>query len=95
MIIKGLDGQLEFRKTLFWDVSKEELDPDRNRHLIIERVISRGNLDEFSVLLHFYGMRKIRNTLKSLPVLDKKSMNFIITFFNIDPKELECHRKKL
>jgi len=91
MIIKGIKGQLEVRKTLFWDVSKESLDPERNRHLIIERVITRGNLNEFSALLHFYGMRKIRNTLKNMPALDRKSMNFVITFFNIDPKELECH----
>lgn len=95
MIIKSINGQLAVRETLFWDVSKENLDPERNRHLIIERVITRGNLDEFSALLHFYGIRKIRNTLKSLPVLDKKSMNFIVTFFNIHPKDLECYQKKL
>jgi hypothetical protein len=59
MIIRSETGQLFIRENLFWDVSKESLDPEKNRQLIIERVITRGNIDEFSGLLHFYGMRQI------------------------------------
>jgi hypothetical protein len=95
MIIKSGKSQLQVRESLFWDVSKDNLDPQRNRQLIIERVITRGDLDEFSALLHFYGIKKIRNTLKMIPVLDKKSLNFIIKFFNINPIELKCFQKKL
>jgi len=95
MIIKGDNGQMTVRESLFWDVSKESLDPERNRQLIIERIITRGNLDEFSALLHFYGLKKIRNTLKNIPVLDKKSRNLVMVFFNLGEKELACCKKRL
>jgi len=95
MIIRSVNGQLFIRESLFWDVSKDNLDPERNRQLIIERVITRGNLDEFSGLIHFYGTRKIKNTLKSIKALDKKSRNFVVTFFGLEEKELACYQKKL
>jgi len=46
MIIRSTCGQLVVRESLFRDVSKENPDPERNRQLIIERVITRGNLVE-------------------------------------------------
>ena len=93
MIIRSTYGQLVVRESLFWDVSKENLDPERNRLLIIERVITRGNLEEFSGLMRFYGKRKIKNTLKNIALLDKKSRNFAVTFFGLDKKELTCYQR--
>jgi len=68
--------KIEIRDHLFWDVSKEKLDPEKNKKLIVERVLTRGNRDEVAGLLCFYGRDKIRDLIEELSDLDLRTLNF-------------------
>jgi hypothetical protein len=86
------DGRIElkFRKNLFWDLDAGNLDLRKNRRLIIERVFSRGNLDEFTQVINYYSEIEIRETLKKIGTFDKKTLNFISKTYNIELKELHA-----
>jgi hypothetical protein len=45
--IGGKEKKIRLRRSLFWDVPASALDLDKNRRLILERVFTRGNIEEF------------------------------------------------
>lgn len=46
--------KIKLRKSLFWDKEITSIDAEKSNFLIIERVISRGSLQEFKQLVKFY-----------------------------------------
>jgi len=69
----------KFRKILFWDTNMDKLNWETQKEAIIKRVFQRGNSEEFSEILNFYGMQKVQSVLK--PFLSeypafKESLNF-------------------
>ena len=85
---------LPFRRELFWDIDFANLHLEKHKRLIIERVLTLGNLEEFRQLLVIYKTEIIRQTIMELGYLDPKTMNFVISFFEIDKNQLRCYTKK-
>jgi len=85
---------LPFRRELFWDIDFANLNLEKHKRLIIERVITLGNLEEFRQLLVIYKTEIIRQTIMELGYLDPKTMNFVISYFEIDKNQLRCYTKK-
>ena len=82
------------RKELFWDVDFKRLDQNINRRLIIERVLSYGNLEEFKTVFHYYGKEVIAEEIKKAGYLDHKTIAFVTGYFGIKREELKCCIKK-
>jgi len=85
---------LKIRKELFWDVDLTGLDQNKNNSLIIERVLSFGNLSEIKIIFDFYGKDTITNVVKRLGYLDPKTFAFIVGYLGIPKKEMKCFTKK-
>lgn len=81
-------GDFPFSRYLFWDSSVENIDPIRNRNYIIERVLSRGSLEDFYYLLQLYTTDEITTAVRNSKVLDKKTVNFCSHYFKIPLNEL-------
>jgi len=85
---------LHLREILFWDVDHGKLDPLRSRSLIVERVITRGNLGEFMELTRFYTREELSAAVVRIAYLDKRTLNFISKYLNIPKKEFKCYLKR-
>jgi hypothetical protein len=85
---------LPLRNELFWDIEYEKLDIGLHKRLIIERVLSLGNLEEFFFLLNQFETKALINEIKQIGYLDPKTISFVVSFFKIDKKELRCFTKK-
>lgn len=70
-----------FRKTLFWDVDTEALNPEKDWYFIIERILEYGDIEDFEWLKKNYPSEKIRYILKTSRVLSKKTLNFLKLFY--------------
>jgi hypothetical protein len=81
-------GQFPFSKYLFWDAAIESIDIKKNKFYIIERVLSRGKLEDFYVLLKLYDLNEIKDGIYASRSLDPKTVNFCSTFFNIPKSQL-------
>ena len=84
---------LPFRNELFWDVDFSSLDPDIHKRLIVERVLTLGNLDEFNQILKIYDRQNIVDVIQQLGYLDPKTLSFVISFFRINKTSLKCYTK--
>lgn len=71
----NIDGFI-FRKHLFWDVPNKKINKG-NASLIIERIITRGNLDELMGILNIFDFGLIISETLKIKNLDKKTLNYI------------------
>ncbi len=92
--LKNRGRHLRMRNVLFWDVDPGKLDPYDSRILIIERIITRGNLQEFRELINFYTSGELADAVVKIGYLDNRTLNFVSTYLNIPKKEFKCYTKK-
>lgn len=78
--------EFPFSQHLFWDTPVEKIDQQKNKRHIIERVITRGLLEDFYTLLQLYSTSDISDAIIKSKVLDAKTANFCSIIFNI-PKD--------
>ena len=55
----------KLRRILFWDTKMENIDWEKQKNAIIERVFKRGNEIEKKEIIRFYGRKNINNILKT------------------------------
>lgn len=79
------------KKSLFWDTAK--INPQKNEHFIVERILNFGDKEDFDWALKQYGKDAIEKNLLTAKSLSNKSLNFWCRFFNLK-KEL-CLAKQL
>jgi hypothetical protein len=83
-------GGFPFSQYLFWDIPVEKIDISKHKNYIIERVLSRGLLQDFYFLLQLYTTEEITIAIKKSKVLDKKTVNFCSHYFSIPLNELHA-----
>ncbi len=69
------------RRALFWDTDFDKMDWNNHKRAIIKRIFERGNDEEISEIIRFYGMETIKKELKSvdnsfLPSFDNNLKRF-------------------
>lgn len=85
---------LNLSKTLFWDIDLNNFDNLRNKRLIIERVFTRGDLDDIKATIKFYGIETIKNEIIYAGFLDNKTLTWTSDFFKIPKSDFRCFIKK-
>jgi hypothetical protein len=73
------------KKDLFWDVG--DVDSQKHKKFIIERVLSFGDIDDVYWAMEFYGKDQLKKVVEKTRKLDKKSANFWCHYFNINKEE--------
>ncbi|RUM41000.1 MAG: hypothetical protein DSY80_09455 [Desulfocapsa sp.] len=81
---------LKLNKALFWDVQFDELDLEIHARFIIARIVSRGNLADWALVKHIYGVKRIEQESMRIRSLDNKSLGFLSAYFAREKKEFRC-----
>ncbi len=84
---------LELRPALFWDVDVREVDLNKHRASVIERITSRGRLDEFRAMVHFYGQETVKKVLLNARHLDKRTLSYCSLIFDVPITEFRCFKR--
>ena len=84
----------KIRPFLLWDMNMEKFDFTSNRHLVIERACTLGNLADFKEIVRFYGLELIKKELVKSASLDPKSLSFFSQIFDIPLNRFKCYSKK-
>lgn len=79
-----------FSQYLFWDAPSEDIDLQKNMRYVIERVMTRGKMEDFETLLTLYSKEEIRASLKESKELDPKTHHFCSWHFDIPESELHA-----
>lgn len=84
----------QLTQALFWDIDASTLQWEQNAPFIVERVLQRGTVEDFRLLLEKYKPDRLRNIIKNLRYLDKKAMHFASVYFNIPLNEMRCYNTR-
>ena len=83
------------RKHIFWDLNLNNLDQQKNKTIIIERVFNRGDIDDIKTIISLYGIKTIKQEIIKSGFLDKKTLNWASLFLNIPKTKFLCYKKIL
>ncbi|MEZ5038858.1 MAG: hypothetical protein R2828_03170 [Saprospiraceae bacterium] len=82
---------MNLSRNIFWDVDFNALDFDQNSSFIINRVVSRGNLDDWFSIKEYYGLPNIKEIIINTRYLDKISLSFFSLYFDIPKENFRCY----
>ena len=78
----------------FWDVDAKNLDAQKNKSYIIERVLEYGDTDAVRWMKNIYPVLQIIEVLKRSRALSQKSAHFWALFFEVPESEILCFSKQ-
>ena len=88
MLLSVFKEPFPFSQNLFWDSDIADIDLKKHQRYIIERVITRGRMEDFEKLLSIYDRIEIVSALLQAKELDPKSAHFCHWYFKIPLKDL-------
>ncbi len=84
--------QLPLRPALFWDVDVSKIDLQKHQAAVIERILMRGRLEEYRAMMRFYGKDTVRKVVLNARYLDKTTLSFCSTIFDLPVTEFRCYK---
>ena len=75
---------------LFWDVDQDILDAQKNKRLIIQRVLDYGLMQDWYIIKNHYGVDEIAQTATTFKELDPRSLSFISQISKIPIENFLC-----
>lgn len=78
----------------FWDVDFDKIDFTENARFVIEKVITRGKLEDFISLRTYYGDEKIKQEIIKTRWLSDLDIYFCCTVFDLEPQQFRCYTTK-
>ncbi|MCF2496029.1 MULTISPECIES: DUF6922 domain-containing protein [Dyadobacter] len=69
---------------LLWEFDYDSFDFKKSYKIVIERVLERGNLDNWREMIRFYSKSQILETIEWSSQIDEKDKRFSRLFINSD-----------
>jgi hypothetical protein len=82
---------MKLNARLFWDTDPTKVDYDRHSRHVIERVSTRGTLEEWREIVRYYGVERIKSEALQIRSLDAKTLHFLSAFLNTPISQFRCY----
>ena len=84
----------DFSKHLFWDIDVSNLDFEKHKEFIVQRVLEYGVMKDFVLLIKYLSLNQVKNIAINLRSLDDRTLNFIATITNTPLQDFRCYTLK-
>ncbi len=84
----------DFSENLFWDADPADLDFERNKRYVVQRVLERGTVNDLGQIFRLYGMPNVIETAKSLRTLEPRALSFVSCIANEPKENFRCYTRK-
>jgi hypothetical protein len=82
---------MNLSRVIFWDTDYDKIDWDNKARYVIQRVVTRGNWSDWTTILEYYGLERIKAEMLRERYLDKKTLNFLSKLFDIPKDQFRCY----
>ncbi len=69
--------------TLFWDVNRETVEPEKNQRFLICRVMDRGTREDVRNTFAYYSEAVVLKNLQEARSLDRKTIHYFANRYNL------------
>jgi ribosomal protein S8 len=83
----------DFSPHLFWDVNLQELNFEKHKTHIIQKVLEYGLIKDWEIIKRFYGLETIKEVSLNLRSLDAVTLSFLSAIFKINKTEFRCFKQ--
>ena len=84
-----------FTDWMFWEFPYEKIDWIKAYRTIIQRVIERGEYQDWEKLLQYYGFPKVSNTIRNeILYLPDHIIEKVCAYFDFNKNDLLCYIRK-
>jgi len=92
-----IDTHATISPHLLWDMNLEKFDWQKNKLIVVERVIEGGMPEDFYTLFRMYGgVEGVREIAKKIRCFRwKQDIDFTSMIFDIEKEEMECYKHQL
>ena len=84
----------QIRDSLLWEFRENDVDYDKMKSIVVQRVIERGRMDDFYAILNKYGVDDTKKIIKNLSYLNDKDIAFVCAVFELNKEDLKCYTRK-
>ena len=81
----------KFSKNLFWDTELSQIRMEDHAPYIIQRVLEFGQMDDWRLINHYYGLERITEECKKMRTLDPVCLSFICTISHTKEEDYRCY----
>lgn len=81
-----------YNKRIFWDVHVDTMDVETKAAFIVERVFTRGDVEDIRYCRRFYGDEKVKQLLLRAKDLDKKSLYLASAIVGEPIQAFRCYK---
>lgn len=78
----------------FWDINPERIDTKKYPQYVLERLLQFGDISAVKWGLSRFGKDKVIDVVKTSRQINRKTANFFIKIYNLDPKEVVCFNRE-
>jgi len=83
-----------FHKRLFWDWNYSKIDWEKSYLAVIDRILERGDKDDWKELVRYYGKPKAIQALKSEKYLPDYIIDEVCGYFDLQKEAIACYAHK-
>lgn len=84
----------DFSANLFWDVDPETLDFEQHQRYVVARVLERGSLNDWNVLVRLLSLDTVVRIAQSLRTLDDRTLAFLCAVSGATRESFRCYASK-
>ena len=77
-------------KRLFWDVDISDIDEERHKRFIIQRVLERGGLKDIRSTVKHYGLLSFTSEAQQIRSLDPVTLSFASCLCGVGKETFKC-----
>lgn len=77
-------------KRLFWDVDIKDVDEERHKRFIIQRVLERGGLGDIRNTMKHYGLPVLTHEAQRIRSLDPVTLAFAVCLYQVPRETFQC-----
>lgn len=81
----------QFTPNLFWDTDLSILSMVDHSGYIIQRVLEYGQMNDWRLINHYYGLDRIVEECKQMRTLDPVCLSFITTISHTNEEDYRCY----
>lgn len=72
--------QVDLPEHLFWEFDPDQFDVQKNQRLVIERVVARGTIPQWRIIVRLFGADKVLEIVEGSKHLSRKDKVFTPIF---------------
>jgi len=93
---ENVKPNVQIPRKLLWDVDWDNFDLQKNKKIVVQRVIENGLPEDYNTMFQLYGgVSGVREIVKEIPHFRyPQDVSFVCMAFDLKKEDLKCYKRQ-